>query len=262
MHIAFFGSSLTSAYWNGAATYYRGIIRALHARGFRITFYEPDAYDRQAHRDIPDPEWARVVVYSADRESNLDPLLAEARKADVVVKTSGIGVFDAFLEAAIPAAARPDAVTVFWDVDAPATLDRIDQNPADPFRSLIPKYDMVLTYGGGDPVVRGYRKHRAQSCVPIYNALDPATHYPVEPAAGSRSARTRLLFWSGRNAAGPQISVWRQRLGGRDNAAKRYIHRPCFHRRSQCIQLHATSDFECQPRQHGPLWILTSDTRV
>ncbi|PYS37386.1 MAG: hypothetical protein DMG14_21430 [Acidobacteria bacterium] len=181
MHIAFFGSSLTSAYWNGAATYYRGIIRALHARGFRITFYEPDAYDRQAHRDIPDPEWARVVVYFADRESNLDPLLAEARKADVVVKTSGIGVFDAFLEAAIPAAARPDAVTVFWDVDAPATLDRIDQNPADPFRSLIPKYDMVLTYGGGDPVVRGYRKHRAQLCVPIYNALDPATHYPVEP---------------------------------------------------------------------------------
>ena len=27
--IAFFGSSLVSAYWNGAATYYRGIIHAL-----------------------------------------------------------------------------------------------------------------------------------------------------------------------------------------------------------------------------------------
>jgi spore maturation protein CgeB len=61
--IAFFGSSLVSAYWNGAATYYRGIIRALHDDGHRITFYEPDAYDRQAHRDIPDPPWARVVVY-------------------------------------------------------------------------------------------------------------------------------------------------------------------------------------------------------
>ncbi len=30
MNIAFFGSSLVSAYWNGAATYYRGIVRALH----------------------------------------------------------------------------------------------------------------------------------------------------------------------------------------------------------------------------------------
>ncbi|MEA2576351.1 MAG: hypothetical protein QOH93_3649, partial [Chloroflexia bacterium] len=28
LKIAFFGSSLVSAYWNGAATYYRGLIRA------------------------------------------------------------------------------------------------------------------------------------------------------------------------------------------------------------------------------------------
>ena len=33
MRIAFFGSSLVSAYWNGAATYYRGIVRALHGAG-------------------------------------------------------------------------------------------------------------------------------------------------------------------------------------------------------------------------------------
>lgn len=64
MNIAFFGSSLVSAYWNGAATYYRSIIRALADRGHRITFYEPDAFDRQKHRDIPDPRWARVVVYA------------------------------------------------------------------------------------------------------------------------------------------------------------------------------------------------------
>jgi spore maturation protein CgeB len=68
LDIAFFGSSLVSAYWNGAATYYRGIVRALHARGHRVTFYEPNAYGRQEHRDIPDPEWARVVVYSGDTE--------------------------------------------------------------------------------------------------------------------------------------------------------------------------------------------------
>jgi spore maturation protein CgeB len=180
-HIAFFGSSLTSAYWNGAATYYRGIIRALYERGFRITFYEPDAYDRQKHRDIEDPAWARVVVYSAADQSNLDPLLEEAKNADIVVKTSGIGVFDTYLEAAIAVLARPQTSTIFWDVDAPATLDRIGQNPADPFRSLIPKYDMILTYGGGDPVVRGYLRHGARLCVPIYNALDPDTHYPAAP---------------------------------------------------------------------------------
>ena len=63
MRVAFFGSSLVSAYWNGAATYYRGIVQALHDRGHRVTFYEPDAYERQRHRDIADPDWARVVVY-------------------------------------------------------------------------------------------------------------------------------------------------------------------------------------------------------
>src|SRR5205085_3891009 len=71
MRIAFFASSLVSAYWNGAATYYRGIVRALAARGHRIAFYEPDAYSRQEHRDIDDPPWAQVVVYPATEEAAL-----------------------------------------------------------------------------------------------------------------------------------------------------------------------------------------------
>ena len=49
MNIAFFGSSILSAYWNGAATYYRGIVRALNRMGHIITFYEPDAFDRAEH---------------------------------------------------------------------------------------------------------------------------------------------------------------------------------------------------------------------
>ena len=177
--IAFFGSSLVSAYWNGAATYYRGIVRALDERGFDVTFYEPDAYERQAHRDISDPSWAKVVVYSADGESGVRRALREARTADVIVKTSGVGVFDDLLEAAVLEARAPHAMAIFWDVDAPATLDRLEQHPGDPLRALIPQYDMVLTYGGGDPVVRAYEATGARLCVPIYNALDRATHHPV-----------------------------------------------------------------------------------
>ena len=65
MRTAFYGSSLLSSYWNGAATYYRGMLRDLHARGYRTTFYEPDAFDRQKHHDIDPPDWAEVVVYPA-----------------------------------------------------------------------------------------------------------------------------------------------------------------------------------------------------
>src|SRR5690606_18621891 len=93
MDIAFFGSSLVSSYWNGAATYYRGLLSSLAPLGYRITFYEPDAYDRQSHRDIATPDYARVVVYPANTDGLLTALEAGLR-ADVVVKASGVGVFD------------------------------------------------------------------------------------------------------------------------------------------------------------------------
>src|SRR5437868_4104083 len=121
LKIAFFGSSLLSAYWNGAATYYRGIVRALHERGHRVTFYEPDAYNRQQHRDIAPPTWARVVVY-ANREAAALEQIREARNADLVVKASGVGVFDELLEEAVLAERRSGGMVAFWDVDAPATL--------------------------------------------------------------------------------------------------------------------------------------------
>ena len=183
MRIAFFGSSLVSAYWNGAATYYRGILHALHRRGHEITFYEPDAFSRQQHRDMADPDWAKVVVYPGEGASGVERCLEEARSADLIVKASGVGVFDDLLEAAVPEVRRPGALAVFWDVDAPATLDRMQANPADAFRKLVPKYDLILTYGGGRPVVDHYMARGARECIPIYNALDPATHYPVLPDA-------------------------------------------------------------------------------
>ncbi len=181
LSIAFFGSSLVSAYWNGAATYYRGILRALAARGHRITFYEPDAFERQAHRDIPDPSWARVVVYPVDSTDEVLRALDAAQRCDLIVKASGVGVFDRLLEERVAAIKRPGHLALFWDVDAPATLDRVGADPADPFRKLIPAYDMILTYGGGPPVVSAYQRFGARGCVPIYNGLDPATHYPVAP---------------------------------------------------------------------------------
>jgi spore maturation protein CgeB len=178
MRIAFFGSSLVSAWWNGAATYYRGIIRALAARGHEVTFYEPDAWERQQHRDIEDPAWARVVVYQPS-ELAASEAIRDARASDVIVKASGVGVLDDFLEHAVADAKTNSNSTIFWDVDAPSTLDRVNGNPADPFRELIPRYSAVFTYGGGAPVVNGYLKLGARECVPIYNALDPETHFQV-----------------------------------------------------------------------------------
>ncbi|WP_102961269.1 CgeB family protein [Mangrovicella endophytica] len=178
MKIAFYGSSLLSSYWNGAATYYRGLLRSLAAHGHDITFYEPDAYGRQQNRDIEPPDWARVVVYEASPDA-LKRAAAEAAGADVVVKTSGVGYEDDALLRAVLDAADTRAVKIFWDVDAPATLAELKAMPDHPSHRALTELDLVLTYGGGDPVVEAYRALGAAECVPIYNALDPTTHHPV-----------------------------------------------------------------------------------
>jgi spore maturation protein CgeB len=180
MKIAFYGSSLLSSYWNGAATYYRGILRALAARGYAITFYEPDAFDRQQHRDIEPPEWARSVVYPATAEG-LRSVLSEAGDADVVVKASGVGVYDGELLEGVLREARPGALRIYWDVDAAATLDELAADADHPLHRALPCLDMVFTYGGGPPVVTAYRQFGARDCAPIYNALDPDTHHPEPP---------------------------------------------------------------------------------
>lgn len=179
MRIAFYGSSLLSSYWNGAATYYRGLISELHCRGYHTTFYEPDAFGRQQHRDFDPPSWAQVCVYPATGDG-LKEVVAQAEQADIVIKASGVGVFDEELLAGVVEASRPGALRIFWDVDAPATLADMAVASDHPVRRALPSLDLVLTYGGGPPVVEAYERFGAARCVPVYNALDPATHHPVD----------------------------------------------------------------------------------
>jgi spore maturation protein CgeB len=186
MKMAFYGSSLLSSYWNGAATYYRGLLKSLARTGYEITFYEPDVYERQRQRDMEPPEWCSVVVYDATPQALLR-VAACAAEADIVVKASGVGYEDEALLLEVLRQARPDALTVFWDVDAPATLDQLRREADHPLHRALRKIDLVATYGGGDPVVHSYLAMGAARCVPIYNGLDPETHHPVTPVDRFRS---------------------------------------------------------------------------
>lgn len=234
--IAFYGSSLLSAYWNGAATYYRGMLKALADRGYRITFYEPDVYDRQQNRDIDPPDWCRVVVYAGTVEA-LRQVAAEAAEADIVVKCSGVGYEDDLLLTEVMRMARPGALRIFWDVDAPATLAELRAAPDHPLRRMLPELDLVLTYGGGEPVVAAYRSLGAADCVPVYNGLDPATHHPVAPQdrfrgdlaflgnrLPDRDARVAAFFTHPAHAV-PEARFLLGGSGWKDVALPRNIHR-------------------------------------
>lgn len=104
--------------------------------------------------------------------------MEEAREADRIVKASDVGVFDQLLDCAVLENDGGRA-RVACDVDAPATLDRVRNNPGDPFAPLIPRYDFIFAYGGEAAVVRAYQALGPQHCIPIYNALDPTTHFPA-----------------------------------------------------------------------------------
>jgi spore maturation protein CgeB len=179
MRIFVFGSSITSSYWNGAATYYRGIYRQISRLGHHVTFAEPDAFGRQQKTDQEDFSYIRSIVYKNERA--LDSLLNSACDCDLVIKHSGVGAFDELLEERVLECRTGITRVAFWDVDAPATLARVESNHQDPFWRHIPEYDFIFTYGGGPAVVAHYSRLGAAQCIPIYNALDPDIHYPVKP---------------------------------------------------------------------------------
>jgi spore maturation protein CgeB len=179
MRVFVFGSSITSTYWNGAATYYRGIYKNLSQLGYHIFFAEPDAYGRSQKRDFNSLGEIEVCSYKSPHD--IPRLLQSAATADLVIKHSGVGVDDELLESEVLNCRSASTRVIFWDVDAPATLSRVQLNPNDPFRRLIGQYDLIVTYGGGSPVVQRYLAMGAKACHPVYNALDPETHFPVPP---------------------------------------------------------------------------------
>ena len=177
----------------------------LAARGYRITFYEPDAYDRQKHRDIEPPEWAEVKVYPATR-GGMRGVVAEAASADVVVKASGVGVFDDELLEGVVAASRPDAHPDLLgrrragDAGGDARHEPIMRCAARCRRST-----SSSPMGAARRWCGAYEGFGARRCMPIYNALDPATHHPVAPDAAipgrprvprQPPARTARRGWS------------------------------------------------------------------
>jgi spore maturation protein CgeB len=179
MQIAFFGASLISAYCNGAATYYRGILRALHQRGHRIRFYEPLISERELYRDIVDPPWALVIPFPVDGEG-VEAALEHASGADIIIKASTVGAFDDLLDQAVPHATATHGLSIYWDIDPAATLKRLN-DAADALATRLPSYDVALVRGGGAQVIEAYRARGVPVCLSVHNAVDPALNHPVDP---------------------------------------------------------------------------------
>ena len=174
MRIAFFASIADQ---DAAVQHYRGVMRALAERGHRVTFYAPETATLEARPG--ELTWAQVVTYPVDAAERIHPCLDAAKDADLIIRTSGHGVLDELVHAAVLDLSGPGRRVVFWDLDTRATLARAHGNPHDRFHELIPRYDLVLSHGGGETIRRAYRELGARECVPVEGAIDPATHQPA-----------------------------------------------------------------------------------
>jgi spore maturation protein CgeB len=112
----------------------------------------------------------RISPESYGLEHSLD----QARDADFLLKVSGLGIFDAWLEHVAVHFKSDRTSVVFWDLDAPSTLHRMKAAFRDPFRPLLPKFDLVLATGGGRRAAEDYVDLGARACVPLYPAVEPA----------------------------------------------------------------------------------------
>lgn len=172
MNVAVFGPSLLSPHLNPTVAYFRGLLRAMHRRGHRITYYEPLAFDRQSHHDLDSVDYAKVVPFHASLNS-VRTVLDKARGADVVMKAGEAGVFDSYLDEELLEFQGRHATVVYWDLDPAATLATLERDPEDLVAALIPEYDLVLTAGGGPTLEARYRECGARAFRRIHPAFDP-----------------------------------------------------------------------------------------
>lgn len=179
MKLVVFGLAISSSWGNGHATLWRGLARALAARGHHFVFYERDAPHYASQRDLHALPGGRLELYSS---------------WDAVRAMAARDVDDA--DAALVTSLCPDATTAeqlvldsragvraFYDLDTPVTLDQTARGAAVPYvgpRGLA-DYDLVLSCTGGASLEALRDRLGARRTVPLYTSIDPDVHRPVEP---------------------------------------------------------------------------------
>ncbi|MBW8908941.1 MAG: glycosyltransferase [Mesorhizobium sp.] len=181
MQMVIFGLTVTSSWGNGHATLWRGLIRALARRGWSITFFERDTPYYAGARDLDQLEGGKVVLYP-DWEEIRRAAERTIKQSDVVIVTSYCP--DAVDASRLAQQACP-GLRVFYDLDTPVTLARIEQGERPPYFGPegLADFDLVLSYTGGSAIDALKTVLGARHVVPLYGHVDPDQHRPAEPRA-------------------------------------------------------------------------------
>ena len=191
MRLVIFGLTVSSSWGNGHATLWRGLWRALAGRGHHIVFFERDVPYYAEHRDVLGLPGGELVLYRKWDDIAMRAV-RELKDADAAIVTSycpdGIAATDLLVQA------THSAVTAFYDMDTPATLESLHEGQAVPYigpRGLR-DFDLVLSYTGGRSLDDLRALLGARRVATLYGHVDPQVHKPVPPLQAYRCALSYL----------------------------------------------------------------------
>jgi spore maturation protein CgeB len=177
--IVVFGLSVTSAWGNGHASTYRALLRALHARGHEVVFFEHDLEWYRDNRDLPEPNFCRVQLFD-DWDSVAPIARRELADADVGIVGSyfpdGTRAIEELQQSRAP-------VKAFYDIDTPITITALRQHGATDYLTAdqIPGFDVYFSFTGGPVLLELENRFGVPRAVPLYCSFDP-DRYRLWPA--------------------------------------------------------------------------------
>jgi spore maturation protein CgeB len=200
MKLIVFGLTVSSAWGNGHATLWRGLCRAMAERGHHVVFFERDVPYYRAHRDLAALPGGQLVLF--DAWSTVEARAArELADADVAMVTSYCPDARAATDLVL---AAPRAKRVFYDLDTPVTLARLQRGEVVEYIGPdgLAGFDLVLSYTGGRALTALKDELGARQVAPLYGHVDPAVHRPAAAIARYRSDLSYLGTYAADRQAG------------------------------------------------------------
>jgi spore maturation protein CgeB len=194
MRIVIFGLSVSSAWGNGHATVWRSLISALDEAGNQVVFFERDVPYYRAHRDLPELDGqAQLCLYPSWGQ-----VRTRARRALAACDAAIITSYCPDARAAAELVLASRAIRVFYDLDTPVTLSRLDAGDDVDYvpRGGLGEFDLVLSYTGGPALHLLRERLRARRVAALYGSVDPAHHHPVAAAPQWTALCSYLGTWS------------------------------------------------------------------
>jgi spore maturation protein CgeB len=195
VRIVIFGLTISSSWGNGHATLWRGLCKYLVRSGHSVVFFERDEAYYAGTRDLYDIPGGRLVLY-ASWEDVRSIARSSVYDCDAVIVTSYCADALAATELIL---SQDRATPVFYDLDTPITLAKLQAGEAVPYigPAGLEGFALVLSFTGGQRLFDEFRrKLGARDIRPLYGHVDPDVHRPAPAQSQYRSDLSYLGTYS------------------------------------------------------------------